>query len=64
MQICLCVMTMENKTIVLFQEVVGLFTPPLDVKVSQWVEQNRVFSRESSAENKSFDSNNKRSFQS
>jgi phage terminase large subunit GpA-like protein len=50
MQICLCVMTMENKTIALFQEVVGLFAPPLDVKVSQWAEQNRVFSRESSAE--------------
>lgn len=41
---------MENKTVVLFQEVIGLFAPPPDVKVSQWAEQNRVLSRESSAE--------------
>lgn len=41
---------MEDKTISLFQDCMKGFAPPPDIKVSRWAEENRVLSRESSAE--------------
>jgi phage terminase large subunit GpA-like protein len=41
---------MKKKTINLFKQIVKTVAPPPQIKVSQWAEQNRVLSFESSAE--------------
>lgn len=40
---------MDDKTIALFQEAMHCFAPAPDTKVSEWAEENRILSRESSS---------------
>ncbi len=40
---------MDDKTVALFQDTLKSFAPAPDIKVSQWAEENRVLSKESSS---------------
>lgn len=40
---------MDDKTIALFQEAMLCFAPTPDIKVSEWAEENRILSKESSS---------------